>query len=189
MIIDFDGLTIILGIVIYIFICIIIYKKKTDKIFFVFSTIMFIYFMCVIKIALFPVIMIKGLPSNIYKSFNFIPFRGGVNVTDVQNLIMTVPLGIGMPFISGLKNLKRILAGGVVTGITIETIQDLESLLCGGFTNRIIDINDIIFNTLGMLVGFLLLYWSSKIFLKLTHSKKLNDFWKYVYGVCDRIQL
>lgn len=42
MLIDFDGLTIIIGIVIYILICIFIHKKyKKEKIYYVFSTIMF----------------------------------------------------------------------------------------------------------------------------------------------------
>ena len=50
MLIDFDGLTIIIGIVIYILICIFIHKKyKKEKIYYVFSTIMFCYFMCIAK--------------------------------------------------------------------------------------------------------------------------------------------
>ena len=45
MLIDFDGLTIIIGIVIYILICIFIHKKyKKEKIYYVFSTIMFLLF-------------------------------------------------------------------------------------------------------------------------------------------------
>lgn len=54
MLIDFDGLTIIIGIVIYILICIFIHKKyKKEKIYYVFSTIMFCYFMCIAKLTLF----------------------------------------------------------------------------------------------------------------------------------------
>ena len=65
MLIDFDGLTIIIGIVIYILICIFIHKKyKKEKIYYVFSTIMFCYFMCIAKLTLFPIVMI-GLPANI----------------------------------------------------------------------------------------------------------------------------
>lgn len=53
MLIDFDGLTIIIGIVIYILICIFIHKKyKKEKIYYVFSTIMFCYFMCIAKLTL-----------------------------------------------------------------------------------------------------------------------------------------
>ena len=48
MLIDFDGLTIIIGIVIYILICIFIHKKyKKEKIYYVFSTIMF-FILCVL---------------------------------------------------------------------------------------------------------------------------------------------
>ncbi len=46
MVIDFDMLTVIIGTFIYIVICFLIYKKhKNEKIFYVFSTIMFVYFM------------------------------------------------------------------------------------------------------------------------------------------------
>lgn len=107
MLIDFDGLTIIIGIVIYILICIFIHKKyKKEKIYYVFSTIMFCYFMCIVKLTLFPIVMI-GLPANIKESINIIPFHNGINRTDILNLIMTIPLGIGIPFITKINNIKK----------------------------------------------------------------------------------
>ena len=148
MLIDFDGLTIIIGIVIYILICIFIHKKyKKEKIYYVFSTIMFCYFMCIAKLTLFPIVMI-GLPANIKESINIIPFHNGINRTDILNLIMTIPLGIGIPFITKINNIKKILLLGLCFGLGIETIQYLETFLTKGFSHRIIDINDVIFNEL-----------------------------------------
>ena len=107
MLIDFDGLTIIIGIVIYILICIFIHKKyKKEKIYYVFSTIMFCYFMCIAKLTLFPIVMI-GLPANIKESINIIPFHNGINRTDILNLIMTIPLGIGIPFITKINKQQK----------------------------------------------------------------------------------
>lgn len=190
MLVDFDGLTIIIGVVIYVFLCVIIQRKcKKERIWYVFLSIMFVYFMGVIKITLFPIYLMKGLPSNIYKSFNFIPFKGGINITDLQNLIMTIPLGIGMPFITKINRLKNSFLLGMITGITIETLQYLESFLSKGFTTKIIDINDIIFNCLGTVLGFVILYGLSKIFLNMVKDHNLNVFWRYVKRVYMNIRL
>ena len=166
MLIDFDGLTIIIGIVIYILICIFIHKKyKKEKIYYVFSTIMFCYFMCIAKLTLFPIVMI-GLPANIKESINIIPFHNGINRTDILNLIMTIPLGIGIPFITKINNIKKILLLGLCFGLGIETIQYLETFLTKGFSYRIIDINDVIFNFTGTVIGFFVLYVFSRLFIK-----------------------
>ena len=188
MLIDFDGLTIIIGIVIYILICIFIHKKyKKEKIYYVFSTIMFCYFMCIAKLTLFPIVMI-GLPANIKESINIIPFHNGINRTDILNLIMTIPLGIGIPFITKINNIKKILLLGLCFGLGIETIQYLETFLTKGFSYRIIDINDVIFNFTGTVIGFFVLYVFSRLFIKMK-EENLNAFWKHVYKTCDSVSI
>lgn len=188
MLIDFDGLTIIIGIVIYILICIFIHKKyKKEKIYYVFSTIMFCYFMCIVKLTLFPIVMI-GLPANIKESINIIPFHNGINRTDILNLIMTIPLGIGIPFITKINNIKKILLLGLCFGLGIETIQYLETFLTKGFSHRIIDINDVIFNFTGTVIGFFVLYVFSRLFIKMK-EENLNAFWKHVYKTCDSVSI
>ena len=188
MLIDFDGLTIIIGIVIYILICIFIHKKyKKEKIYYVFSTIMFCYFMCIAKLKLFPIVMI-GLPANIKESINIIPFHNGINRTDILNLIMTIPLGIGIPFITKINNIKKILLLGLCFGLGIETIQYLETFLTKGFSYRIIDINDVIFNFTGTVIGFFVLYVFSRLFIKMK-EENLNAFWKHVYKTCDSVSI
>ena len=164
MLIDFDGLTIIIGIVIYILICIFIHKKyKKEKIYYVFSTIMFCYFMCIAKLKLFPIVMI-GLPANIKESINIIPF------------------------ITKINNIKKILLLGLCFGLGIETIQYLETFLTKGFSYRIIDINDVIFNFTGTVIGFFVLYVFSRLFIKMK-EENLNAFWKHVYKTCDSVSI
>lgn len=188
MLIDFDMLTVIIGVFVYILICIFIHKKyKKEKVFYVFSTIMFCYFMCVAKLTLFPIVMI-GLPSNIKESINFIPFHNGINKTDLLNMVMTIPLGFGMPFVANIKNIKRIIILGLSSGICIETIQYLETFITNGFSYRIIDINDVIFNFAGTMIGFLALYILSRFFIKL-NEKDLNIFLSHVYKTCNSIRL
>lgn len=192
MLIDFDALTMLIGAVIYILICVFIQKKyKKEKIFYVFSTIMFCYFLCIANETLFPIVIIDDMPSNITKSINFIPFRNGIKRTDLLNIIMTIPLGIGMPFITEIKSMKKIMVLGICCGIGIETAQYLETFLTGGFTLRIIDVNDIICNFAGTTIGFLILFVFSRFYIKCIKLKEsdLNAFWTHVYKTCVSIRL
>ena len=77
-------------------------------------------------------------------------------------------------------SLKRgLFASGVCFSILIEMLQLVEALVQGGFSIRIIDINDVIFNSIGVVIGLLLLKLISLIFLKY-ENKDLNIFWQYV---------
>ncbi len=188
MIIDFDLFTVFIGCFIYIGICFRLYtQKKKEKLFFLFSTIMFFYLMCVIKLTLFPIVMLD-LPANIKESVQLIPFRDGIRKTDFLNLLMTIPLGIGTPFIAPIYNIKQSALLGLFTGITVETLQYLETFLTGGYSHRIIDSNDVIFNFLGCLLGFLALSAFSSFFRRLP-EKRLSPFWNYVHTVCNNIHL
>ena len=186
MLIDFDLITIIIGVVCYLIWCWFIHKKyHKKKVYYIYSTIMFIYFMVLIKVTLFPIMMIDGMPSNVKENVNFIPFVNGIGRTDILNLIMTIPFGIGMPFVSKLNSLTRSAISGAVLGGCIELIQYIETFLTGGFTLRTIDINDVIFNCAGSIVGFILLYGVAQFVCHLNlNDKKLNAFWSYAYRIC-----
>ena len=186
MLIDFDLITIIIGVVCYLIWCWFIHKKyHKEKVYYIYSTIMFIYFMVLIKVTLFPIMMIDGMPSNVKGNVNFIPFVNGIGRTDILNLIMTIPFGIGMPFVSKINSLTRSAISGAVLGGGIELIQYIETFLTGGFTLRTIDINDVIFNCAGSIVGFIILYGVAQFVCHLNlNDKKLNAFWSYAYHIC-----
>lgn len=86
------------------------------------------------------------------------------------------------------KKHKRMMLLGIFFGLGIETIQYLETFLTNGFSYRIIDINDVICNFIGSVVGFLALYAFARLFVK-WEEKDLNAFWNYVYKTCDSISL
>ena len=46
----------------------------------------------------------------------------------------------------------------------IEALQLFEAVFTHGFILRVIDVNDLIFNTLGVVIGYLLLFAISKVF-------------------------
>ena len=189
MMIDFDLLTIIIGTLIYAFLCFCIYKKqKREKVYFVFTTIMFCYFMAVIDATLFPVVILDGFSSGFAGRIETIPFAN-LNALDFYNMLLTVPLGIGMPFIVDKLNTgKGIAAAGLLFGVTVETLQFFEVLLTHGSTIRVLDVNDILFNFFGTLAGFLLLWLFSCGFLRL-NEENLNSFWRYVYKVCKKVHI
>ena len=65
---------------------------------------------------------------------------------------MTVPAGIYWYLLSTRHDLKSVLLFGILLGISIETMQ----FLCDLFfhVERFVDIDDVITNTAGVLVGF-----------------------------------
>ena len=110
---------------------------------------------------------------------NFIPFKtilpylagekglliGAINI--VGNIILLVPVGLLMPFVVGAVNLKKSLVFAVFSGLFIECMQTLLHV-------GIFDIDDVILNGLGYLMGYWIYlvlprFWyllkSSKIFL------------------------
>jgi glycopeptide antibiotics resistance protein len=65
-----------------------------------------------------------------------------------------IPFGLGLPFVTNFS-IKKVIILGMFFSITIE----LSQLLIGLITKipfRIADINDVIFNTVGVLIGYIL---------------------------------
>lgn len=72
----------------------------------------------------------------------------------IQNTLLTFPLGLGLAYFLR-PTWKKALCLSLLAGFGAETAQLLLSLLLG-YTIRIIDITDVILNTLGALFGFLI---------------------------------
>lgn len=68
------------------------------------------------------------------------------------NVVMTVPLGFLLPLcFPRYQRLGNVFRAGFVTSLTIELMQM--------FSSRTTDIYDLLFNTLGACLGYLLLYF------------------------------
>lgn len=188
MFIDFDMLSIIVGIIIYLVIAIVIYKKKKDFMLIIFSFIIFVYLINVIRLTFFPIYLYidMDLPNNILKSINIIPFKDSLNKTSLLNIIMTIPYGMIVPFLFNFKKNRNIIISGLCFSCGIELLQLIEALIAKGFSLRIIDINDVIFNTLGVLIGYVILKMFAKVYLKL-NIKTVNTFFKYISTRCEKL--
>lgn len=94
-----------------------------------------------------------GLPNVAYVrlggNFNLIPFRG--MIADLRNgmlnVLLFVPLGIFLPCLwQKFRSLKAIALEGFWISLVIEVLQI--------FTYRATDVNDLIHNTLGAVLGY-----------------------------------
>ncbi len=99
-----------------------------------------------------------------YHGLNLVPFYFGeycqelhraCRIGIIENILMTVPFGILYPLLHPLPTSRiPLLALGV--GLATELSQLLTMLLIGS-NYRTVDINDTIFNALGVLLGYGLL--------------------------------
>lgn len=100
--------------------------------------------------------IVIGVPGIQYicwdPTINLIPFQdfSPSNITGmVLNTVMFAPLGFLLPaYFERYRRWNRTIAAGFLTSLTVEAIQL--------FTFRATDVDDLIMNTLGTLVGFLM---------------------------------
>ncbi|TXR59147.1 VanZ family protein [Bacillus sp. AY18-3] len=134
-----------------------------------------IYIGMVVAITLFPIPI--GFPTgieNIRLSINIIPFAsiikdiGKIGIAyDVDvlfmigliarnvggNILLLMPLGFLAPIIwDKFKKIKNTILLGLAISISIELLQLTESLFSGW--GRITDIDDVVFNVIGSIVGY-----------------------------------
>jgi glycopeptide antibiotics resistance protein len=145
------------------------------------------YFLVVIGLTIFPIPYfadLSGLKASdqislVFSRINWVPFYnwGGYSGRSqlfeiVNNILLTIPFGFLINFFVKL-NWKNILWVSIASGLAIETSQFIMSLFFGPY--RTVDINDVILNTMGSLIGYLLFITTSWIFHKpgkLTQKKK-----------------
>jgi glycopeptide antibiotics resistance protein len=107
------------------------------------------------------------------KSTNLIPLitlTGQDLKTSLLNILLFVPFGFGLPFITNLR-MKQIIFVGALFSIVIELLQ-LTTGLLANITFRVADINDVIFNILGVAIGYILFVGFRHLYYKIYHGKK-----------------
>jgi glycopeptide antibiotics resistance protein len=92
--------------------------------------------------------------------------------TSLLNILLLIPFGFGLPFITN-RQLKNVVALGALLSITIEFLQLVTGLIAG-ITLRVADINDVIFNTVGVVIGYLLFSGFVRVYRHISCSWKLS---------------
>lgn len=158
MIIDFDIFTMGLLMLIYVPIfCILKWKMKKSRSYLIAASIFYVYLCGVLKYTQFPIMVGYSMDYDIFKDANYVPLIN-LTVQDLKTSILNVILGVPFGFFLTLfcrRSVVKTAGYGVLFGVVIETVQVLIAMFIG--TNmRVLDINDVIFNALGVVIGFAL---------------------------------
>lgn len=68
------------------------------------------------------------------------------------NVLLGIPFGFLVPFVWRVS-LPRVLVAGLCFSLSIEALQWIATKLIVAFPSRAVDFNDVILNTLGVLIG------------------------------------
>ena len=134
--------------------------------------IFFIYILCVLSVTLFP-LFIQFANKNNEVSINLIPIvetaKEVANITSDSsmhnfmikfwiknvfgNILLMFPLGVMLPMLwKKFNTLKKTILFAFCLSLSIETLQLLSGYI--GNIGRAFDVDDILLNTVGALVGF-----------------------------------
>lgn len=162
----------------FIFVLFMIYfaksRKQSYSIFqYTLLTSFVIYLLGVIYFVFLPIDVNIGKYANQapwYSSTNIIPILTIDLKTFLLNIMMLIPFGMYLPFINKrFDSLKTVARLGFLFSCAIEVIQLLIRVSIG--SARSTDINDLIANTLGSVIGYFLI----KIVLKSTFATNVMN--------------
>ena len=134
-----------------------------------------LYFTAILALVGFPDIT----SLNIDFTVNAIPFVGMVSdfVNGCLNLFLFVPFGFLLPMLwDQFKNIKS----SILTGFLVSTFIEISQI----FTFRTSDINDIITNTVGTVIGY---YIALKITDRFTKRIFSNSKMSHFYIICASV--
>lgn len=84
---------------------------------------------------------------------NLIPFQN-FHVDFFENILMTIPAGIYLALFYRHLHWQEVITLAILPGLTIESCQFFADFACGLY--RVVDIDDLITNWLGVLIGFVI---------------------------------
>ncbi|MDP4093236.1 MAG: VanZ family protein [Bacillota bacterium] len=119
-------------------------------------------------------------------NINYVPFKDLIKtiiyasyykyifINVFGNIAMFIPFGLLFPLLWGekFKGLKVTILSGILLSFSIEVLQFIEGNVFHSLLSRSSDINDIILNTLGALIGY---FAYVKLLKKNRINSSLND--------------
>lgn len=154
-----------------------------------------IYLVVTLDRALFPILDLGDLTDaerlrTFEANVNWLPFYFGPYgtlesslSTLLLNAALTIPFGFGISFVARIQQ-KHLIRVVLIGGLGIETAQLMISLWLG-YAYRIIDVNDVLMNTLGVLIGYGLFMAFARLYVGATHRFGIHHrgLTVYVYEV------
>jgi len=160
-------------------------KKKKSLAYLIFFTIFYVYIVKVLDYTLFqfqslillkhfmPDLILNGQTAG--KSINLIPLITLTPQdlkTSLLNILLLIPFGLGLPFITDFR-MKKIVVIGALFSIVIEFLQLITGYMAK-ITFRIADINDVILNTVGVAIGYILFIGFVCIYRHSSHNWEIS---------------
>jgi len=157
-----------------------------------------VYLIEVLRATLFPMpvdgIMARAFANVPFMSLaNFVPiaplFDPASDTTQlVLNIVLGVPFGFGAWFVISRPTFRRVLGLGVTAFLVVELLQGVIGRIVG-VMYRAVDINDLILNSLGVLVGIVLFYGFSAVVTYMDARQFAaggGPYWEYLARVARR---
>jgi glycopeptide antibiotics resistance protein len=169
----FGARHLLVGICLLSILLLVLWRKKHSLSYLLFFTAFWMYLLAVVQAVIFPIAIGTSHGGKIYlPNLNLIPFYFGdcfmINLcvrSIIENIVLTIPFGFGINFLVRLKP-RNIFWLSLAVGFVFELSQLFISLaLKSGF--RSVDINDVIFNSMGVLIGYALFRLFAWVYLKI----------------------
>lgn len=145
-----------------------------------------LYITAVISITVFPIIIEPEIMVFTDETINLIPFstisellrdNGDAETVILQligNIVMMIPFGVSLPFVVVHKHKAFYILDALLFPVMIECIQLLISFSCKSYY-RTIDIDDVILNFVGILIGYLIFRFLPKFVKEFFYGKRQKE--------------
>ena len=160
MMVYFTTVHLFIGSVALFIVLIVLWKQKKSFSYMFFLLIFWIYMMGVVSVIVFPFPI--GIPNANFKpDINLVPFDFGccdprmlsLCIRNLyENILLTIPFGFGISFIARIKP-SNIVWLAIAVGFVFELSQLVIALIFRS-SFRTVDINDVILNAAGVLIGY-----------------------------------
>jgi len=119
-----------------------------------------LYLLGVLAVTLLPLQVAVGAYGNQapwYDRGNFIPLVTIDARTFLLNIVLTIPLGLLLPLLTRARDTGQVVVRALLLSGTVEVVQYATDVLIS--SGRTADVNDLLANTLGALLGYLVWRW------------------------------
>ncbi|MFJ5964114.1 VanZ family protein [Bacillus sp. NPDC093026] len=152
-------------------------RGTISKILFLYYILFSLYIASLVSLTFFPFPYQKKLieimiEDNLGTIHNFIPFKTIIVTLElgltsfikqiIGNVILFIPLGFILPILFSFYQLRKVIYIGFLVSLSIELIQFVLDLIVG-YNYRSFDVDDIITNTLGTLIGVIIYKYSKNL--------------------------
>ncbi|MFR3816023.1 MAG: VanZ family protein [Turicibacter sp.] len=156
--------------------------KKRPLPYYILVLLAIIYINKAIDIAFFPIAILNIEEFNIYNNINL-----KINLINsnyyhlLLNMLLTLPIGVGIQYILNTKFLTRLIIS-IILSASFELIQ-LLILFTLKPIDLFVDINDLICNISGALIGLVIAHIINKLQTKCPINTNYQDLFSYIHQV------